>query len=103
MRTFAVLLVIQLVTSYVLARSLQLRSGYYNLNCEVICTSRHEHDESDAAHCGCPHNLQRQNNQSHPLPDQHSSHTLSMCDYLCSIQMGGAACVCSAPIVPGRK
>ncbi|XP_045208506.2 uncharacterized protein LOC123560372 [Mercenaria mercenaria] len=29
--------------------------------------------------------------------------TLSMCDYLCSIQMGGAACSCSIPLVPGRK
>lgn len=29
--------------------------------------------------------------------------TLSICDYLCSIQMGGAACSCSVPLVPGRK
>ncbi|KAH3702308.1 hypothetical protein DPMN_077321 [Dreissena polymorpha] len=29
--------------------------------------------------------------------------TLSMCDYLCSIQMGGAACSCSKPIIPGRR
>lgn len=29
--------------------------------------------------------------------------TLSICDYLCSIQMGGAACSCSVPLVPGKK
>ncbi|KAL4228649.1 hypothetical protein ACF0H5_011694 [Mactra antiquata] len=27
----------------------------------------------------------------------------SICDYLCSIQMGGAACSCSISLVPGRK
>ncbi|KAH3699545.1 hypothetical protein DPMN_074503 [Dreissena polymorpha] len=28
--------------------------------------------------------------------------TMSMCDYLCAIQEGGAACSCSKPIVPGK-
>ena len=28
--------------------------------------------------------------------------TMSICDYLCSVQRGGAACKCSSPVLPGR-
>ncbi|XP_076437263.1 uncharacterized protein LOC143276563 [Babylonia areolata] len=29
--------------------------------------------------------------------------TTDICDYLCSIQLGGQACECSRPSLPGRK
>ncbi|XP_046573362.1 uncharacterized protein LOC124281370 [Haliotis rubra] len=45
-----------------------------------------------------------QNNHTHhsqttPAP----STTTDICDYLCSIQLGGDACHCSIPGLPGRK
>ncbi|KAL4228648.1 hypothetical protein ACF0H5_011693 [Mactra antiquata] len=73
------------------------------LQCEQICAGTiPEHDESAAAHCGCnPHG--HKHHTTTLAPDQLSKTTLSMCDYLCSIQMGGSACDCSISIVPGKK
>lgn len=72
-----------------------------NLDCTKICADPKRHDESEAAHCGCPHS------HSHHVtekPIEQLSHTtLSLCDYLCSIQMGGSACDCSVSIVPGKR
>ena len=36
------------------------------------------------------------------MTDKTTASTMSMCDYLCSIQQGGAACSCSKAIVPGK-
>ncbi|NP_001191460.1 putative pheromone isoform X1 [Aplysia californica] len=37
------------------------------------------------------------------LPSSPPEATTNICDYLCSVQLGGDACQCSNPSLPGKK
>merc|ERR1712179_619697 len=67
--------------------------------CSTVCHHMTTYGEPAITYCGC-----RLHGHQLDHASSHETHTdEGVCDYLCSIQEGGAACDCSIAIVPGRK
>ncbi|KAK7092337.1 hypothetical protein V1264_008093 [Littorina saxatilis] len=66
--------------------------------CPVICEDPFYTNivPSTYRHCHCAQ--QRKHTTATPAPS-----TTDVCGYLCAIQLGGSACECSRPSLPGRK
>ncbi|XP_052806614.1 uncharacterized protein LOC128235865 [Mya arenaria] len=109
----------------VLTICLHENSGFF-LDCASVCSALVGNDTtteiySGTCACGFPYDIHQKITKTETLhlnktdttspPTTLSTTTTittsttttqSMCDYLCSIQEGGAACDCSKSIVPGR-